>query len=230
MVRILAVGYCPSEMGGVAVHMRRMAESIENSAEDLEYEIRHPSACGVAGCKREIDGPELARALLSGRYRVVCFYSWPKLRVLVWVLAAGLLSRARLVFSVRNDRFVNEYRSMQRLKRLATRLFFWRVNWVHVINPDTDMLFVDEAKTVSFSGYITPSAAELDRSRLPSGIVDFMGQHRFNLVCNASRLWRLDGVDLYGLDLCVELMRRLGQSRQDVGRQPFLLNAMLDLP
>jgi glycosyltransferase involved in cell wall biosynthesis len=217
MIHILAVGYCPLKSGGVAIHVRRMGDYIRRIANDLEYDICHFERCGFDGCSRETSGQQVAAQLLKGRYDILCFYCWPKVKHLLWAWAASFLSRTRIVFSVRNDRFKEKYESLSWPKRWLVRLFFRRVCWVHAINRHTDLLFIDEAKIVSFPGYIPPAAVEIDPQGLPQEILDFLNRYPVKLAANASRLWQHNGVDLYGLDICVKLMERLAHERQDVG-------------
>jgi len=212
--RLLLVGPVPAPNGGVSVHIERLARRLRGR---LEVDLVDESPQRKAGVYnlRSLDPAGYLRRVL--RADVVHVHSG-----LVWLRAAHVLAARllrRTVVVTLHARPTGGVRG-----RRAQRLLLGLAHRVIVVDPAI-------AAELGLSRFLTqpaflPPAMEREPA-LPQPLSRRLDAWRRGAIAviaaSAFRLDVLDGVDVYGVDLCIELVRLL---RHEQGRAVALVLAM----
>jgi glycosyltransferase involved in cell wall biosynthesis len=141
----------------------------------------------------------------------------------------------KVVITIHDQWFADDYRQLRGFKRLAARLCYASAARIIAVNAQTDFLFVPTTRIVHIPAFLPPTSDEADPSALPPAIHELRARMKVVLTANAYRILFHKGQDLYGLDLSIDLMGRIiGTGNRDVGfifvipdvRHPDYLDAM----
>lgn len=214
---VALIGPYPPPYGGVSVHVERLH--------------RRLTALGI-GC-RVYCQPTLRAGVGDGRVSPTARFSW-----YVWVLQHGwrcdadivhfyegwrwapaallmLLRGRRIVMAFHNQRVTGEmWQRASWLARWASRRLVrhpraWWVGATPAVKGQLVEMGVGPARITVAPAYLPPGPAS-PASSLPAAIRDFIGAHSPVLTTYAWQLSRDErGVDVYGFDQCIELVRSL---------------------
>lgn len=211
-MRALLVGPYPPPFGGIAIHVKRLRlalveRGIETAA--LAKGSGEGSDPGVEFTK--FGSWQLVRRLQCASADVIHVHSYEAdYRNIARIASLALLGRPIVLtlHSFRNEPEVGSVGFRLRMPP-ALRLF----SHVICVGPEVQREALRwgavPARTSIIPSYIPPVPNQLDRNQLPGPVDAFLRDHGPVLSANAYRLSFFRGEDLYGLDLCVELCRRL---------------------
>jgi glycosyltransferase involved in cell wall biosynthesis len=226
LMKIIEIGSVPPPYGGVAVHLQRLLANLRRRGKPhLLFDIG-----GISKNVEQVICAPWRRVVLRLLWEpraIVHFHNFsPRNLIVFWLL--GL--RHTTVLSLHNERFADELNSAACPLRW---IWVWMLNKLDVIIVISDKcrgllapLITDPAKIVVLSAFIAPPTS--DTAEVPAEILALRGRCRFLIASNAYQLRFHRGVDLYGLDLFVELAGILiQQEKMDIGLV-FLLPSIGD--
>jgi glycosyltransferase involved in cell wall biosynthesis len=212
--KLLLCGIYPPPVGGVAIHIKRFVRYLAQRGVAVDFV--HPNECPASGFPQVSPRELLLRALQSPA-KIVHVHGFQH-RGMHGVLILLALLGKKVVVTIHNEWFDEDYRQLRGVRRLLARLCFSLATRVIAVNERTDLLFVPRGRIVHIPAFLPPAEDELDPDSLPEEVRAFRSRFRWLITANAFRIWFRHGVDLYGLDLCVELMARLAaEGADDVG-------------
>ncbi len=215
VLKIFQVGAYPPPYGGVTVHLMRLHDHLRREGMDSTIIDLSPGPKRVPGVLN-LSWPE-ADAYLAGSPRsVVHFHAFDPAHA--WRYAR--LSRRHVtVLSLHNERFGQDLEAVHPLRRLLARR---RLRRLHCVVVDSEHCKKIAARVWGENADIRLIPEFIPPAEIPA--LDHPGLAALRARCRhllASSAWRVsfhDGQDLYGLDMLVELLRRLVHDRQmDVG-------------
>lgn len=208
---LLIVGYYPPPLGGISVHIYRLHKQLPNSR--VLDTGKEESFKGQKALRLFID-------LLMGKYQAVHIHVYDiKILLVVWI--ARFLKKFDIVFTAHNPRLFqvnNNY-----LKKFY-RLFLAKVDYLiavsdHIIE-DYRENGVDLPENIYIkNAFISPPMEEEESilESYPESLNDFIDSHSPILTANASSIIMIGEVDLYGLDMCIQLTNKLKNDFPNIG-------------
>ena len=208
-MKVLLIGSYPPPLGGVSVFVKRYGRLLE--AEGHTVETLDPEKLS----RRQLYSALWARAR---RFDLISLH-FPSLHIMLALFALGLAARTEV--GEHNWRVLERWPAWQ---RRFYSLFIRRCREVRFVAPHLVDYYrahgVSVPPRMRVEHPFIPPPAEEEASILaayPPDVHQFVGGHRPLLLANAFRLVMRDGVDLYGLDLCIELIARLRDDYPRVG-------------
>lgn len=223
--KIALLGPCPPPLGGVAVHVKRVMRKYR----DQGNEVFHFDTT------------------VEYRFHFLPFYLFRLLLFLLWsrpdivdfhtlyvsnsILELWLLAQLKKVINY-NLRVIEHdcrhlYDRSQSFKKMANKIIK-TVDKVICIGDITYNSYCDNKVVLPAysleAAFLPPDYSE-EKSILatyPESLDNFVKKHRPLLVANAFQLSLLNGRDLYGFDLCIDLIARLKAEYENIGLVFFL--------
>jgi len=209
----LIVGPCPPPLGGVSVHIDRLSKLVPAA------KVFDTSVGGVVKYLR------LLMTLLCDDVDVVHLHVLT-LKVFSIVFFAKIFRGFSVVTTDHNSRLFAE---SGYLKNIILRYFLGKVTTKFVVGKQIKATYlakkiVGASNTVVCNSFIVPPAQEEANilATYPQEFNEFISQHSPVLTTSAYQVVFLDGVDLYGLDMCIDLLHRLKTPYQNAGLIIFL--------
>jgi glycosyltransferase involved in cell wall biosynthesis len=214
-------------MGGVSTHIRRLHRRLLKEGAHsqvfarMKGKSRDPGVIVQHGFGRPLC--YLSSALCPG-YRVDakivhCHDYWGHLAP---SLNRLLLRGKRVVVTVHDQRDEEKRGSMGLLQLLSSMLLLRqpKVQWIAVSDTVRAQLRnrgVAPDRCFVIPAYLPPDTASQNTDRLPSEIERFAAMHSPLLSVYGYRLWLENGIDVYGFDMCIELVKRLKNQYPKIG-------------
>nr|MDO8112827.1 glycosyltransferase family 4 protein [Candidatus Sigynarchaeota archaeon] len=211
-MRIAIIGFYPPPIGGISTHIARLKEHLDLAKVDYTlYDVSGEHAKvkdeqRVVVCKSFL---RLAIKLFISKRCVIHFHNFSRRHI---PLYAFLALRHRTVLSFHNERFLADIQGSK--VRFMSKLYVLLLNLVHFFitdSPRTAELakkVVRNAKKIYMVPEFIPPASipEIDAD---DKIMQMRGKHRYLIASTAYRISFHQGQDLYGIDLLIEMLRRL---------------------
>lgn len=209
---IAVLGVFPPPFGGVANHVQRLMPLLD--AAGVDYHIynaasksdSHSRVTSVVRHRRFW----LPLFLLRCREKAIYVLSD---RLLVWLLVAllGRIRRRTIALRLRNSLLVDMQRR-SRLLALVAGLVMRQFNLIVAVSTElveaAEAAGVERHRILHAPGFLPPSKQCLDKRLVSDKVWAFVKGASPLIVANGRISWH-DGVDLYGLDMMVELVARL---------------------
>ncbi len=225
-IKIIEIGSIPPPYGGVAVHLQRLLENLKQRGMphllfDTGGTPKNMANVVCAPWRRVI------LRLLREPRSIVHFHNFSPRNLIVFSIL-GL--KHITILTLHNERFVGELDSVSSpIRRLLIALLN-RLDVIVVVGDQCRLLLApliaDPGKIVVLPTFIAPTAS--NKPAVPEQIMALRRRRQFLIASNAYQLRFHQGVDLYGLDLFVELAGILiQQEKMDIGLV-FLLPSIGD--
>lgn len=137
-----------------------------------------------------------------------------------WIVFLLLLifgSKHKIGITIHNKRLINE---ISFIKSKIIKVFLSKVEFILMNDEDYKNKLITKFNCQANLIHILPAflpPAQFEYKGLNSEILDFRKQHKFLLSANAYQLILENGIDVYGLDLMIELVSILKEKNIDVG-------------
>jgi glycosyltransferase involved in cell wall biosynthesis len=217
-VKVLLIGSYPPPLGGVGVFVKRYRHELEGAGHAVD--VIDPARFA----KRELY-LELYRA--TGRRYDLISLNFPSFHMMMLLLARGRAGRTEVWDH--NWRVLEEWNP---LRRGLYELFLRRCRELVLVAPHIKDYYLAHgvelpAHTRVRHAFLPPPPEEEESiiATYPADVLGFVRDSRPLVVANAFRVVLRDGVDLYGLDMCVRLVAGLKETYPNVG----LLFALADV-
>lgn len=219
-LRVINVGLFPPPYGGVSIHLERLLARLQRAGADcLLIDLS-----GVPKQHSGVIGLTWAQALLrlaGARRSIVHFHNFSARNTLFfWLLSL----RHTVILSWHNERFLDQLQALNPLGRKLATAFLQRLHRIVVDSQKTwdlaRQIVADPNRLVLIPEFLEPNTSGAMTNQK---IISLRERHRFLVSSNAFSLAFHKGEDLYGVDLLVELIRRLVQERKLDAALAFLL-------
>lgn len=207
--KILYIGPAPVRIGGVAIHIKRLAELM---AEDYDVDF-------IDEGKEKIDGYFHFRSFnLRGYFKkiagadIVHIHSGPAILRWFHILAAKMIKRRRVIVTIHHD-------IKREILPGVTKWLVAKCDKLLTVNENTlkvIQMVNNRGCEYSLSGAFLPPNLE-EEPALDPELSEYILELRKKedavlLVSNAWRFVFNDGVDLYGIDVCIKAVESLVKS------------------
>ncbi len=220
-LRIALIGPYPPPYGGIAIHIQRLKEQLEkNGYECVIYELGRE---GESLERNVIRLKNVKRWLLKyfffAKEDVIHFHSsdW-RGRVMMGLM--GLLGK-KMVISIHGESLSDSLKEGRWLRKQIIKFALKHTSFVIAVNEKIEnlvlSLVVKQQNVACVSPFIPPTMREGDYKKVPQYVWDFMKLHKPVISANAFKIRFYREVDLYGLDMIVELAARLKNGYPKLG-------------
>lgn len=208
-MKVLIIGSYPPPLGGVSVFVKRYGHELARAGHAVD--TLDPT---------RLSKRELYRRLLRARRYDLISLNFPSIYIMTALLALGLAGRTEFV--EHNWRLLERWNALER--RLYS-IFLKHCRELLLVAPHLQTyhrehgIHLPAAKTRIRHAFIPPPPEDEPRilDSYSAETRDFLSRRRPLLVANGFRITLREGVDLYGLDMCVELTRALVRIYPDIG-------------
>jgi glycosyltransferase involved in cell wall biosynthesis len=209
-MKVLLVGPQPPPFGGVSVYLKRLKRQLEN--EGHRVDIHDPT-------KQHLISYYLTLFLLPFKRYDLISINVQSIHLLLIVFMLGLASRAQVID--------HNWRVLENWPTYKIRLYSFMLNRFQelvLVGPHLRIYYETHGvrlplTTRMLSPFLPPLLDEEEailKTYSPE-THEFVATHSPLLIANAPRVVFYKGLDLYGLDMCVELVAGLKQEFRDVG-------------
>lgn len=210
--RYCLIGPTPPPLGGVSVHIARLTKKLRADGKA----VVNVDVAGARGLKK---AALILRIVLDPRPAEFQLHAYD------FSAAAALIMRPFPKRIVYMDHGTPLYqRELTGLRRFLFARILRKADHLAFVSEEGREYYqkagYELAPTVSIqSAFLPPPVGEENAilATYPQEVREFIETRRPLLTANASQLLHYDGIDLYGLDMCVELIARLKRQFPDVG-------------
>jgi glycosyltransferase involved in cell wall biosynthesis len=218
--KIALIGPYPPPYGGISVHIQRMAAHLE--AEDIEYVI-HDDSGTEKNEKNVICINDLKRWLPKYFFFAkedIIHYHTPS-----WILRIifGLMSflGKKTIISIHGESLNDSLKDGGWFRKKAIIFALKHTSFIIADNQNIKKLVlsvgVSPSKVEVIPAFIPPMVKEEDFEKVPGCVREFIDSHKPIISGNAFQISFYKGMDLYGLDLCIELISNLQKYYPNIG-------------
>ncbi|PFK47351.1 glycosyltransferase [Bacillus cereus] len=225
-MRIVMIAPYPPPIGGVSVHVKRMKGYLEGKG----------AVCLVYNEAKKED--VLNQVYKIDRYvrfiwripflkcDILHFHS-PDIRIRM-LLGFYKMFNKKIILTVHGESLYLQLKNGGRLKRFLLIHSLRRIDKVICVNErNTEELLnlgFPKENVMTLPAYVHPVITNGDEADIPNKVWDFIQKKSF-LICANGCIRILDGKDLYGFDMLIQLLKRL----HTLGIKASLLIAILDV-
>jgi len=212
-LKIALIGPYPPPYGGISIHIQRLKKQLEKRGyECVVYELGRQgelpgkNIIAIKNSKRWI-----FKYFLSAREDIIHYHSpdW-RMRVIMGLMG---LSGKKTVISIHGESLEDSLKEGSWFRKQIIKFALKHTSFVIADNEKIKNLIsslgVKHQRMACVSAFIPPTIKERDYKKVPQYVWDFIGKHEPVLSANAFRISFYNGIDLYGLDMIVELVTRL---------------------
>jgi len=211
---IVQVGPYPDPIGGVSIYIKRMKMYLDLNLQDNEV-------WDLSKTNKNIQG------VTSIRLRYVPFkYLFRRDIKVIHYNIIGI--NYKIYIGLFNKLFLNKMKSIVTIHGESKELFVNNNNLMRIALNSFDVIICVKSgdKDYLCSKGITKPIYEIpafifppndDDASVPDYILNFINSKKFIITANASLIQFYDNQDLYGIDMCIELIEMLNKDRKDVG-------------
>jgi hypothetical protein len=104
------------------------------------------------------------------------------------------------------------------MQKIIAKIFYSNISHIISVNSDSKFSFTPNDKISVIPAFIPPTPDETEINQLPEFFHKIRHKHKFLITANAFRISSYKNQDLYGIDLSIELMKRLiDNGYKDIG-------------
>ncbi|WP_066389207.1 glycosyltransferase family 4 protein [Neobacillus mesonae] len=222
--KILIIGPYPPPIGGLSIHLKRLGHFLMMNTKE-EFAIFDDSKQGKAEIKKPpylFSGSKvlfLLKLLLFGKNKIIHYHShnWI-IRFLLIII--GKVKKSKVCFTFHS--FRDEIENFNFIKKgIVKSVLMLGDHFIAVGNNEKTKLIkfgCNHDKITVIPAFIRP----LDEDVIPKIVTDFLPAHEIVLTANASGIRFYKNEDLYGIDMCIELLSSLRQQGIKAGFIFFL--------
>lgn len=218
--RIALIGPYPPPYGGIAIHIQRLKEQLEERGyECAVYELgrQEPTEGNVIRVKNTKRW--LLKYFFFAKEDVIHFHN-PDWRMRVIMGLMDLLGR-KTIISIHGESLNNSLVEGSWLRKQIIKFGLKNTSVIITLNPkikETALsLGVKPENIKVIPSFIPPSVKEEDIAEIPEEAWSFIDSHRPIILANAFMISFYNNQDLYGIDMCIDLCANLKQSYPKIG-------------
>ncbi len=220
-VKVALLGSYPPPYGGVSVHIKRLKCKLKEKGIDCVVYDFSEGQKDVPDDNVVVRNPLkwLVNYLFTAKESIIHVHtsSW-QLRAAIVLLE---LRGKKTVISIHGESLRDSLRKGNRIKKRLVKFTLKRASFIIAANQDIERLVlslgISKQKVTVAAPFIPQVVKEEDYEKVPQYVWSFIHEHKPVISANAFSIIFRDGIDLYGLDLIVELTTRLKRKYQKVG-------------
>ncbi len=217
--RVGIVGVYPPPIGGVSIHIQRlMAGCRDNGIRCIVFDVsrRLKKVPGVYNIVRVSDWPRILFSPQDIVHIHTTNMNW-KIPSIFCYLA--IIKGARLVFSCHS--LIYRPQDFSPLGRRMMKMMLKTASHCIAVNAEMKEKLVSMGarpdKVIVLTPYLPPLIKEEEIAEIPPEVWSFMKGHKPLLSANGSAIYKFNGEDLYGMDMCIDLCAALKSIYPGVG-------------
>jgi len=208
MIKTISIyGVLPPPFGGMSIHLLRLKKYLEDKSINVEFYD-----------ERDVSLKKVFLNNLNFRKEIIHVhgYQHPMHTLLLVILV--FFFRKKIIVTIHNDRFILKFSGYNIFAKVALKLFYSKISALITVNPLTDFNnIVPSQKTTTIPPFLPPASSEIDISNVPDKISIFTKNMDFLITANASAIAFHENEDLYGIDICIKMMRQIIKKNDKVG-------------
>jgi len=209
--KVIIYGILPPPFGGVSIYLRRFKEYLEKT--DFNFVFIQSNDIND---KHSVKNFFVSQ--LNFKKNVIHLQGFQSGKNLLFLLFLMLLCRKKVVVTIHNDRFLFQYNSLKNMQKIIAKIFYNNISHIITVNPNSKYGFIPTNKISIIPAFIPPTSDEIDIKQLPDFFIKIKETHKFLITANAFKISFFNNQDLYGIDLSVELMKKLIENgHKDIG-------------
>ncbi len=225
-MKITIVGPYPPPYGGISVHIKRMKLFLEKHG--VNVIIYNESNSDIV-CEKNVRGMKYRYFLLKVPFLktdIIHFHSINKnVRML---LGFYKIFRKKIILTIHGDSLINQIKSSNIVERTILLKSLKKIDGIVCVNPLTKKQLIGygmpEKKLHVIPAHINPIERLGDSEAIPKNVWEFINKNKSNFLISANGwIRRYNNEDLYGLDMIVELVKKLNERNIKV----FVIFALL---
>jgi len=210
-IKIVLYGIFPPPFGGVSIHLKRFKEYLDNSKINFVFVQSNDLNNKCRFIKLFFRQVNLQR-------NIIHIHGFQSSAILIFLLILTLFFNKKVIVTIHNDRFLFAYNSLSTIKKKIAKIFYINISHIISVNHESKFGFIPNNKISVIPAFITPTSEETDINQLPNFFNKVRKKHKFIITANASKISFCNNQDLYGIDLSIELMKKLvDNGYKDIG-------------
>jgi len=210
-MKLAILGPYPPPIGGISIFIKRFCHFLNKHKIEMVLYNSGNYSDKEQNIVRVNSKILLLLKLLFGGFDVIhSNHISVKSRVLISLFR---LLNKKTILTIHGDSFKSQNRELVGTKR---KIFIYQIrlyNTVIVVNPDIKKILMENgingSKILVIPAFIPPEPDEIDIKQLPEVFHQIRRKHKFVITANAFKISFSNCQDLYGIDLSIELMKRL---------------------
>lgn len=206
MSKIIIYGILPPPYGGVSIYHKRLMNALKDKEVDFTFIRSNKNQSTEANY---LSLRQFVMRMMDFNKKVIHISGFGTGFLHVSLIVLAVLFRKKVILTIHNDRISKSFSCLAPHKKLIGWLFLKTTAHVISVNPKTKIPFVKNEKLSVIPAYISPSTTETTTNQLPAYFHNLRTKHKFLITASASKVAFYNNEDLYGIDLSIELMKRL---------------------
>lgn len=219
--KIALLGSYPPPYGGVSIHIQRLKYELEKKGIECvvydflgEKDLSDDNVVVVRNPKKW-----LLKYLFTAKENIIHVHTsdW-RLRAVIGLM--GLIGK-RTIISIHGESLNNSLKNTGWFRKRIIIFALKSTSFIIADNQNIKKLVlsvgVSPSKVEIIPAFIPPVLKEEEFEKVPSHVWKFIGSHKPIISGNAFQISFYEGVDLYGLDLCIGLISNLQKHYPNIG-------------
>jgi glycosyltransferase involved in cell wall biosynthesis len=213
--KLLLIGPYPPPLGGVSVHLKRLKELLEknNYKTDVFYTSRkNPS--------KIINSINLLKIILHNNYDIIHIHGYYKAFIIL-IFICKYQKKYKIFYTDHNPRL---FSNKNKIHLCLIRVFIKKLDYLIVVAnhilKNYRLNRVNLPKNVLIQNAFLPPIVENEYKIIkayPPKIKVFISEHKPLIIATAWKINFFNKIDLYGLDICIELTWKLKKNFPQIG-------------
>lgn len=226
-MRIAIIGTYPPPYGGISIHVKRLKKYLEKN--NVKVSIYSEANC-VKDISNGIFNIKSYRKFIFMvpfiKADIIHFHSI-SIRVRILLGFYKLLNK-KIILTIHGDSAYNQLKNSSCLIRFLLIKSFNKIDKIVCVNndiiKDLSEYKIDKRKLILIPAYSSPFEEKRDFEKISGDVWEFINNSKF-LICANGWIRFNNNVDLYGIDMLIELIRRIKLCGKDVKLLIALLGA-----
>ena len=221
-VKIAIIGPYSPPYGGIGVHMKRIKNYFKKN--HIEYIIYNENR--VVGYENIINVKPINSykkfifKIPFLKFGTLHFHS-NNLKIQMLLGCYRFLGK-KIILTIHGENWFNQLAKLNLVEHYLILLSLRNIDKIICVNPRIKKELLDlgfnSKKIEIIPAFIPPDSDETDIKKLPEFFHKIRHKHKFLITANASKVSFYNSKDLYGIDLSIELMKRLiDNGYKDIG-------------
>jgi glycosyltransferase involved in cell wall biosynthesis len=212
-VKIAIIGPYPPPYGGISVHIKRIKNYFKKN--HIEYIIYNESRIvgyeNIINVKPINSYKKFIFKIPFLKFGTLHFHS-NNIKIQMLLGCYRFLGK-KIIFTIHIERWFNQLAKLNLVGHYLILLSLRNIDKIICVNPRIKEGLLDLGfnlkKIEVIPAFIPPTSDETDIKQLPDFFHKIRHKHKFLITANASRIYFYKYQDVYGIDLSIELMKRL---------------------
>lgn len=209
--KILIIGPLPPPLGGVSVHVYRLHKALKNSQVfDLSQKQNFKGHMYI----------ELFKLMMSSNFDAVHLHAYD-VKLIITLKLLKLFKKFEIIATSHNPRLFD---TDSKIKKFFYKNFLKSIDTLvvvgsHILEDYQKRNIKVPNEIIIEPAFLPPPEDEENKilATYPKSLIDFMDHHSPIITANAFQISFHQGIDLYGLDMCIDLTLKLKKEYPNIG-------------